>query len=123
MYDRTMLLELFLEIEEAIRRIERRFSGINSPEDFLRDDNGLDRLDGIAMMLVAIGENINRIEKMISKKAFDQHIDIEWGNIMGMRNILAHDCFSIDAFEVYQICSSEIGYLKEAMQKIRNDAF
>ena len=67
MYDRTMLLELFLEIEEAIRRIERRFSGINSPEDFLRDDNGLDRLDGIAMMLVAIGENINRIEKMISK--------------------------------------------------------
>ena len=38
MYDRTMLLELFLEIEEAISRIERRFSGINSPDDFLRDD-------------------------------------------------------------------------------------
>ncbi|WP_271252118.1 hypothetical protein [Pseudanabaena sp. Chao 1811] len=68
-----MLLELFLEIEEAIRRIERRFSDINSPEDFLCDDNGLDRLDGIAMMLVAIGENMNKLEKKISKKAFDQH--------------------------------------------------
>jgi len=33
MYDRSMLLELFLEIDEAIRRIERRFLGINSPND------------------------------------------------------------------------------------------
>ncbi|PZO44255.1 MAG: hypothetical protein DCF19_03375 [Pseudanabaena frigida] len=123
MYDRTMLLELFLEIEEAIRRIERRFSEITSPDDFLRDDNGLDRLDGIAMMLVAIGENISKLEKMISKKAFDQYINIEWANITGLRNILAHDYFSIDAFEVYQICSSEIVILKEAMQKIRNDVF
>jgi hypothetical protein len=36
MHDQTMLLELFLEIEEAIRRIERRFSGINSPHIALR---------------------------------------------------------------------------------------
>ncbi len=27
MHDRSMLLELFLEIQEGIRRIERRFSG------------------------------------------------------------------------------------------------
>ena len=63
-------------------------------------EHGLDRLDGIAMMLIAIGENINKLEKMISKRAFDQHIDVEWGNIMGLRNILAHDYFSIDALEV-----------------------
>ena len=34
MYNRSLLLELFLEIEEAIRRIERRFTGIHSPADF-----------------------------------------------------------------------------------------
>ncbi len=42
MYDRSLLLELFIEIDEAIRRIERRFTGINSPEDFIFDDSGLD---------------------------------------------------------------------------------
>ncbi|WP_434688318.1 HepT-like ribonuclease domain-containing protein [Pseudanabaena minima] len=42
---------------------------------------------------------------------------------MGLRNILAHDYFSIDALDVFQICSSEIGSLKEAIQKIRNDTF
>lgn len=38
MYNRSLLLELFLEIEEAIRRIERRFTGIQSPADFPRND-------------------------------------------------------------------------------------
>jgi hypothetical protein len=47
---------LLLEIEEAIRRIERRFTNIDSPADFTRDDEGLDRLDGISMMLIAISE-------------------------------------------------------------------
>ena len=65
MRDRTMILELFLEIEEAIRRIERRFTGISSPDDFVSDDNRLDRLDAIAMMLVAIGENVNKLDKII----------------------------------------------------------
>ncbi|MEM1293544.1 MAG: hypothetical protein AAGH67_18940 [Cyanobacteria bacterium P01_H01_bin.162] len=63
MYNRSLLLELLLEIEEAIRRIERRFTNIDSPADFTRDDAGLDRLDGISMMLIAISENIRRIEK------------------------------------------------------------
>ena len=64
MYDRSLLLELFIEIDEAIRRIERRFARINSPEDFTRNDNGLDRLDGISMMLISISENIKRIKKI-----------------------------------------------------------
>jgi hypothetical protein len=57
MYDRSLLLELLLEIEEAIRRIERRFQGIQNANDFTTSDEGLDRLDGIGMMLIAISEN------------------------------------------------------------------
>jgi hypothetical protein len=65
MYDRSFLLELFLEIEEAMRRIERRFATINSPDDFLQDDTGLDRLDAIAMMLSAIGENYSALIELL----------------------------------------------------------
>ena len=35
MYDATLLLEKLGQIEEALARIERRFTGINSPDDFL----------------------------------------------------------------------------------------
>ena len=123
MRDRTMVLELLLEIEEAIRRIERRFTGIISYEDFICNDHGLDRLDAIAMMLVAIGENINKLDKMIDKEIFERHPDIDWINIMGLRNILAHNYFSIDPQEIYQICSSEVKPLQQAIKIIRNDAF
>ncbi|NEQ47201.1 MAG: DUF86 domain-containing protein [Leptolyngbya sp. SIOISBB] len=123
MYDRSLLLELFLETEEAIRRIERRFSDIHSPTDFLQDDAGLDRLDAIAMMLIAIGENIQRISKRIEPDFFEQHPEINWTGIAGICNLLAHDYFNIDAEEVYRICNVEIAPLKQAIQQIRSALF
>ncbi len=35
----------------AIGRIERRFSEIDTADDFLADNEGIDRLDGITMIL------------------------------------------------------------------------
>ncbi|GBO55297.1 hypothetical protein APA_3347 [Pseudanabaena sp. lw0831] len=81
MHSRSMLLELFLEIQEGIRRIERRFSGITTADDFICNDDGLDRLDAIAMMLVAIGENIQKLDKLIDPKLFEQYPDIDWVGI------------------------------------------
>ncbi|HIE31007.1 MAG TPA: hypothetical protein EYP67_01315 [Methanosarcinales archaeon] len=41
------------QIDEALAKIKRRFINIDSPDDFLDSDCGLDMLDGIAMMLIA----------------------------------------------------------------------
>lgn len=123
MRDRPLLLELFLEIEEAIRRIERRFAAIESAEDFLRDDAGLDRLDAIAMMLVSIGENLHRIMKLVDLEVFEKYPNINWAGVGGIRNLLAHDYFNIDAEEIYQICAEEIAPFKQAIQQIRYDLF
>ncbi|MFQ3619000.1 MAG: hypothetical protein SNJ57_19530, partial [Cyanobacteriota bacterium] len=84
MSDRSLLLELFSEIDEAIRRIERRFVGIHSPDDFMVDDNGLDRLDGISMMLILISENIRRIEKIAGADFLGQYPEIPWSSIKGI---------------------------------------
>lgn len=123
MHDRSILLELFLEIQEGIRRIERRFSGIYTAYDFIRNDDGLDRLDAIAMMLVAIGENTQKLDKLIDPKLFEQHPNIDWVGIKGLRNILAHNYFSIDAEEIYRLCSNEIEPFKIAIEQLRNDSF
>jgi uncharacterized protein with HEPN domain len=121
MYNRSLLLELFLEIDEAIRRIERRFADINSPEDFISDDNGLDRLDGISMMLISISENIKRIEKIAGADFLNQYPDIPWSSIKGIRNILAHDYFNIDAEEIYKICSSDLEPLRQVLARMRSE--
>ena len=42
MCDRSLLFELLLELEEAIRRIERRFTRIQKADDFIADDDDAD---------------------------------------------------------------------------------
>jgi uncharacterized protein with HEPN domain len=123
MYNRSLLLELFLEIEEAIRRIERRFAEIQSPADFTCNDDGLDRLDGISMMLIAISENIRRIEKTTNNQLEDEDPSIDWESIKGIRNILAYDYCNIDPDEIYVICSRDLGYLKQAISQLRKNIF
>lgn len=85
MYDRSLLFELLLEIEEAIRRIERRFTVIKNPDDFIANDEGLDRLDSISMMLIAISENIRRIDRMMGDILDNQYPEIPWSDIKGIR--------------------------------------
>ncbi|NER37477.1 MAG: hypothetical protein F6J93_26530 [Oscillatoria sp. SIO1A7] len=63
MSDTALWLEVLGQIEEAIARIERRFVGIQSADDLTSSDEGLDKLDGIAMMLIWMGEGIKNLEK------------------------------------------------------------
>ena len=64
MYDRDLVIELCSQILEAAGRIERRFEPIKNPDQFLSSDDGIDRLDGIAMMLIVIGESIKNLDKV-----------------------------------------------------------
>ena len=119
MYDKALILEILDEINEAIRRIERRFSEINSPDDFIESDSGLDRLDAIAMMLISIGENIKRIDKITKGLLLPHYPEIHWPGVKGVRDILAHDYFNIDAEEIYNICVNDLEPLKLALRKMR----
>lgn len=123
MLEHHRLLKCFVEIDEAIRRIERRFNGISSPSDFITSDEGLDKLDGISMMLIAISENIRKIEKIIGKEAFEHISSVNWSQVKGIRNILAHTYFDLDPDEIYKICSIEIEILKREIQEIRTKVF
>ena len=58
MFDRDLVNEILNQILVAAKRIERRYAGIKEPDDFLISDQGLDKLDAICMMLIAIGENL-----------------------------------------------------------------
>lgn len=63
MYDKTLLRDKLELINEAVARIEKRFSGISAPSDFLTTEANQDKLDAIAMLLIAIGESFKKIDK------------------------------------------------------------
>ena len=121
MYERFLLLGQIEEVEEAIRRIERRFQGISTAADFIASDGGLDRLDGIAMMLIAIGENNKKIVKITQGKLLERVPAIHWPGVKGTRDVLAHDYFGIDHEEIYNICINDLIPLKQAVQRMREE--
>ena len=57
------LLELLEFIQESILLIQRRFSAIDSIDDFMENDDGLEKLDSIIMRIQAIGEALKNINK------------------------------------------------------------
>lgn len=118
MYDETLLLEKLEQIGEALAKIKRRFANINSPDDFLDSDQGLDMLDGIAMILIAIGENFKKIDKEPGRKLLVRYPGIQWHGVKGVRDILSHQYFNIDSEEVFYICDRDLQPLRNAVREM-----
>ena len=68
MSDPELVQSVLANILTAVERIERRFAGIKTAEQFVSSDEGIDRLDGITMMLIAIGEQIKRLDTLLEGK-------------------------------------------------------
>jgi|UniRef100_Q3ANS8 uncharacterized protein with HEPN domain len=116
MYDTTLLLEKLEQIDLAIEKIKRRFTTIKRPDDFLDSEQGIDMLDAIAMMLIAIGENFKIIDKATNGSLFVPYPHINWAGVKGLRDILSHQYFNIDAEEIFEICQKHLDDLHEVVK-------
>jgi len=63
MSDPPLLRERLTAILEALERIPRRFANIAQPADFLTSEAGRDSMDGICMVLIAVGEEFKAIDR------------------------------------------------------------
>ncbi len=67
--DKTrMIISTLEDIIYSIELINKRFKDIKVSDDFLKDDIGLEKLDGISMRLIAIGEGFKNIDKLSDRK-------------------------------------------------------
>ncbi|BBO81260.1 hypothetical protein DSCO28_18260 [Desulfosarcina ovata subsp. sediminis] len=125
MPDPTLLIEKLEQINEAIGRMKRRFQGIGSPDHFLDTPEGLDKLDGISMMLIAIGEAFKKIDEETKGNLLSLHPEINWKGVKGVRDVLSHNYFNIDAEEIFFICQKNLEPLQNAVthfiDKLRNE--
>jgi uncharacterized protein with HEPN domain len=108
MYDREVLIEKLKTLLEALERIPRRFSGISEPADFYGSDGGIDRMDAICMILIAAGEEFKNIDRKTEGKLLSRYPDVKWRGVMGVRDVLAHGYFQVNAEQLYDICKNDI---------------
>lgn len=121
MRDKDLVSDVVLQILEAIGRIERRSAGIGRPEDFEESEAGVDRLDAIAMMLIAIGESCKSLDKLTEGRLLSRHPSIDWKGVMGIRDILSHQYFDIDSELIFSACRKHIPILKDAFSVILSE--
>jgi len=122
MYDRDLVIELCSQILEAAGRIERRFDPIKNPDDFLSSDDGIDRLDGIAMMLIVIGESIKNLDKVTEGALLPRYPEVDWKGAKGVRDVISHHYVDLNAEVIFDICRTFIPQLVVTIQKMRLEA-
>ncbi|MCP4406991.1 MAG: DUF86 domain-containing protein [Gammaproteobacteria bacterium] len=126
MYDSSLVYEQLVQISEALVRIERRFSRIDSPDSFLGTEQGMDMLDAIGMMLIAIGENLKKIDQTTKGELLKRYPGVNWKGAKGTRDIISHHYFDLDAAEVFDICEQDLpamrNVIKQMIEELSNSA-
>jgi uncharacterized protein with HEPN domain len=120
-YDQEVVIDILDNMLWALDQIQKRFKAVNTASDFLDSDSGLEKLDSICMELINIGEALKRIDKITQRELLIQYPQVEWKKVMGMRDIITHHYFDIDAETVFTVCKEHIPQLEQMIEIIRND--
>lgn len=115
-----LIIENLNGIADAIELIEIRFSTIAVADDLVMSPNGVLILDAICMRLQIIGELLKKIQK-IDPLVLQGYAQIEWPNIMKLRDIISHHYDHVDHEIIFDICKNNIPALKKAIQQILKD--
>jgi len=102
---------LYLEdIVEAIGRIQRYTAGQSFPQ-FSEDEK---TVDAVVRNLEVIGEAVKRIPEEMRQK----HPSMEWKKIAGLRDILVHEYFGIDAEIIWDIVQNKLPPLERTVRHL-----
>ena len=105
---------IYLEdIIEATRKITAYTSGLTKVA-FLGDEK---TLDAVVRNLEVIGEAVKKLPEDLRAK----HTALEWKKIAGLRDILIHEYFGLDAEIVWDIVQNKIPALDQEVRKMMKE--
>ena len=123
MHNKSLVIEVLEQIDTAITTIKDRFKPVDSVDYFIDTPQGQEKLDSICMLFIAIGEGLKNIDKLTDKKLLTQYPNIDWKAIKGMRDILSHHYFDMNAEAIYNVCKDDINELHTTIKQIIIDIY
>jgi uncharacterized protein with HEPN domain len=109
-YNYSDNLLFILTMLECIEKLNLYVEDFDNANDFFEANNQLE-YNASCHLLLAIGEE----SKKIDLKLKDEISFIEWTEIGGLRNRIAHDYRGLDYEMVFLIIQNELGILKQAL--------
>jgi len=116
----NFIIDNLQNILQSIELIEIRFAGITQSDNFVMNADGVLVLDSICMRLQVIGELLKKIDK-INAAIWERYPQIEWPNIIKLRDIISHHYTQVDHEIIYDICQNNLADLKKVVQQMIGD--
>jgi len=121
MYDKELALEVAKQIHQAAKTIQYRFEPVKKISDFTDSPQGTEKLDSICMLLIAIGEALKNFDKITNNSLLSLYPQVNWKNAKGMRDVISHHYFQVDAEIIYNACIDHINEMVNTLQEIIKD--
>ena len=102
-----------LGIADAIQAVDLYTAPFTSADEFYATRVNF---DAAMMNFIVIGEMVDRISDTFKTA----HPEVDWKQIKGLRNIIAHDYFGVDAEELWQIIKKYLPSLKQTVSILLN---
>jgi uncharacterized protein with HEPN domain len=97
-------------ILDSINKIDKYTQLFHNADELYNENKSF---DAVLMNFVIIGEMVSKL----SDEFKQNNSSVDWSNIKGFRNIIAHQYFGIDAEEVWGIVHNELPHLKRELEK------
>lgn len=103
-FERSKLLELLEQMQEATGQAISFLDGIEKPQFFLRETR---TQMAVSMALVILGEAVTRAIKS-DPHITDEHPNIPWMKIKATRNLVADDYFELEFDVVWKTVKEDL---------------
>ena len=114
--NKELVKEILSQIDNALKTIKFRFEPVDSIDYFLETPRGEEKLDSLCMLFIAIGESLKNIDKLTEKKLLQKYENIDWKAIKGMRDVLSHHYFDMNAEAIYNVCVDDVDTLHKTIK-------
>ncbi|MDR1698406.1 MAG: DUF86 domain-containing protein [Prevotellaceae bacterium] len=121
MYDKELILDILDNIDVSLQDIMQWIKDIRTVDDFLLTPQGTLVLNAVCMKILAIGEELKSIDKRTDKQLLANYKEIDWQKVMGMRDIIAHHYFEVDADIVFNAATTYVPKMADCVKQIIKD--
>ena len=102
---------------EAVQQIEEWFADIAIAQDFLNTSIGRSHYAATVLKLQTICESLKKIDAA-NPKVLLSHPEVEWNEIMRLRELISHHYEKLSNEVVYDSCKYDLPILKKAVEEI-----
>ena len=118
MYDKELASHILEQVLQSTKTIRLRFEHVETVDDFSSSSGGMEKFDSICMLLITIGESLKNLDKVTNGELLPEYPEIEWKKVKGLRDIISHQYFDVNAEAIFDVCEAKLPELIRVVKKM-----